>query len=94
MNKITQSTQPTDTEHLERALETITNCITFAFTLQSQIAAIALSERMGLDSDTGHINYLTLCNHMIEHAERHAGELFRVASDLEAAIKAQGGSHE
>ena len=45
------STQnPTDAEHLERALKTINDSITFAFTLQSQIAAIALSERMGLDS--------------------------------------------
>lgn len=83
----TLSTQnPTNAEHLAQALKALNDSITFTFTLQSQIAAIALSERMGLDSDTGYINYLTLCNHMIEHAERHAGELFRVASDLEAAI--------
>ena len=83
------STQnPTDAEHLARALKALNDSITFAFTLQSQIAAIALSERMGLDSEDGYINYLTLCNHMIEHAERHAGELFRVSSDIEVAIEA------
>ena len=46
--KFTQN--PTDAEHLAHALKALNDSITFAFTLQSQIAAIALSERMGLDS--------------------------------------------
>lgn len=85
----TLSTQnPTNAEHLAQALKALNDSITFAFTLQSQIAAIALSERMAVDGDTGYINHLHLLNHMIEHAERHAGGLIDIQDDIEAAIHA------
>lgn len=94
MNKITQSTQPTDTEHLEQALKTIDDATSFIFTLQSHIAAIALSEKYGGDDVSGYINHLSLSNYMIACIDEFSDDLLSASETLKAAIKAQGGSHE
>ncbi len=100
MNKITQSsplaqsTQPADAEHLKLALKTIDDTTSFIFTLQSHIAAIALSEKHGGDDVSGYINHLFLCNHMISRIDEFSDDLLYASDTLKADIKVQGGSHE